>query len=273
MSSSLDGVSTATRPIDPVERSAPSTDPGGGGNAEIQAFEAAVEDLLKALESQRSGGGAAGSSSPAGSSPGAGPSSSGQSNAGDSAIPGSTPAGAPSTTAGGGGGVGTGTGGQTVNIDGGNANGHGVTERVDDNTGAAATFGWENAKGQLIGSLHLQNGQSGVFDVNAGGPDATSARLIKLNPDGSIPAQSNLDEQNVALGANGQVQNSADVSEITAGGDPTKITITANGKTVGNGAPGGAYVYPTQDQQSNPANNPMTMAMDTARSYDNDFTG
>ena len=63
------------------------------------------------------------------------------------------------------------------------------------------------------------------------------------------------------------------MSEITAGDDPTRITITdGNNKTVGNGAPGGAYLYPTQDQQADPANNPMTMAMDTSNVYTNDFS-
>ena len=164
-------------------------------------------------------------------------------------------------------------GGTTVNIDGGNAQGLGVTETVDNNTGSAATFGWENAQGQLVGTLDLQNGQAGTFDVNAAGADGKSARLIKLNSDGSIPVQSNLDEQNVTTNPNGTIQNSPDVSEITSGDDPTKITITdGTGKAVGNGAPGGAYLYPTQDQQVDPANNPMTMAMDTSNSYDNNFT-
>ena len=97
--------------------------------------------------------------------------------------------------------------------------------------------------------------------------------MIKLNADDTFPAQSNLDGQNVTTNPNGTIQNSPDVSEITSGNDPTKITITdGNGKTVGNGVPGGAYLYPMQDQQVDPANNPMTMAMDTSNSYDNNFT-
>ena len=107
--------------------------------------------------------------------------------------------------------------------------------------------------------------------MNAAGADCTSARLIKLNADGSIPAQSNLDEQNVTTNPNGTIQSSPDVSEITADNDPTRIMITSgNGKTVGNGVPGGAYLYPTQDQQTDPANNPMTMAVDKSNFYNNE---
>ena len=255
----------------------------GGPNSDIQAFEAAIEDLLAALRSQQGSGGgtdaspsdtmpvsAMATSTPSTSTPSTGTPSTGS-------IPSSTPPSTPtpsgstatSTTTG----ANDPSGGQVANIDGGNVDGVGVVEKVDNNTGAAAKFGWENSSGQLVGVLNLQNGQSGEFDVNAAGPDGKSARLIELNPDGTIPAQSNLDEQNVTLDPNGTIQNSPDVSEITAGSDPTKITITdGNGKTVGNGAPGGAYWYPTEDQQTNPADNPMTMAMDTSNFYNNDFT-
>jgi hypothetical protein len=271
---------------------------GGLSNAqsEIKQFEAAIAELLQALEQQQGGqsqagqpqGGQSGAPDGGGSSPAdaAAPSPGASPSAGSPAAPSpvddaaaptsaspatsspitSSPAGAPGTTP-------NAASGGSVAIDGGNASGHGVTEQVDNNTGSAARFGWENAQGQIVGELDLKNGQSGSFDVNADGPDATSARLIKLNPDGSIPAQSNLDEQNLAVNPNGSLQVSADVSEITAGSDPTQIQITDGaGKTVGNGAPGGAYLYPTEDQQSDPANNPMTMAMDTQAFYDNNFT-
>ncbi len=163
--------------------------------------------------------------------------------------------------------------GQNIDIDGGNVSGHGVVEQVDNNTGAAARFGWENAQGKVVGELDLQNGQKGTFKVNADGADGKSARLIKLNTDGSIPAQSNLDEQNVATNPNGSPQVSVDVSEITAGSDPTKIRITdGKRKSIGNGAPGGAYLYPTQDQITDPNQNPNTGAMDPSGFYDNNFT-
>ena len=32
------------------------------------------------------------------------------------------------------------------------------TEKVDNNTGGTATFGWDNPQGQLVGTLALQNG-------------------------------------------------------------------------------------------------------------------
>ncbi len=236
---------------------------GAGGRTTIEALEAVLEDFLKVLESGQASCGVSASSASA-SSEAMAPSVATASPVQASVSP-SLP---PSTT----GDVAM-QSGTTVNIDGGNANGLGVTEQVDNNTGSTATFGWENAQGQLAGTLDLRNGQSGTFDVNAAGADGTSARLIKLNADGSIPTQSNLDEQNVTTNPNGTIQSSPDVSEITAGNDPTKITITdGNGKTVGNGAPGGAYLYPTQDQQTDPANNPMTMAMDRSNVYNNDFT-
>lgn len=220
-----------------------------GTKATIEALEVVIEDFLKVLENGR-----------------ASSASTGPVTAPVSVAP-PPPSPAPAM---GGAGV---PGGTNVNIDGGNAQGLGVTETVANNTGAAAEFGWENAQGRLVGTLDLSNGQSGTFDVNAAGADGKSARLIKLDADGSIPVQSNLDEQNVTTNPNGSIQNSPDVSEITSGNDPIKITITdGNGKTVGNGAPGGAYLYPTQDQQVDPADNPMTMAMDTSNRYVNDFT-
>ncbi len=164
--------------------------------------------------------------------------------------------------------------GSSVDIDGGNVSGHGVIEQVDNNTGAAARFGWENAQGKLVGEQDLQQGQTGSFDVNADGPDGKSARLIKLNQDGSIPDSSNLDEANLAVNPDGSLQVSQDVSQITAGNDATQIQITdGNGQLSGNNAPGGAYQYPMQDQVPDPSGNPMKMAMDTSKFYDNNFTG
>ena len=243
---------------------------GAGEKATIEALEAVLEDFLAVLEdgqaSRNPGAPSASASSPASTFP----ASTSPEAPAPAASPIQTPVppSPPAATNGA-----ARPSGPVVDIDGGNAQGLGVTERVDNNTGAAARFGWENAQGRLVGTLDLQNGRSGTFDVSAAGADARSARLIKLNADGSIPTQSNLDEQNLTTNPNGTIQSSPDVSEITAGNDPIRITITdGNGKTVGNGAPGGAYLYPTQDQQADPANNPMTMAMDTSNVYNNDFT-
>ena len=254
-----------------------------GSQSALRQFEAAIADLLQALEQQqrqqpapqsdsgnndRAGGSGAGDAPAAEAVPTSALKSSAasipQASAAASAIYSTQPSSASSPF--------SASSGQTVNIDGGDASGHGVTEQVDNNTGSSALFGWENAQGQVVGELNLQNGQTGRFHVNAEGPDATSVRLIKLNRDGTIPAHSNIDEQNLAVNPNGSLQVSPDVSEITAASDPTQIQVTDGaGKTVGNGVSGGAYLYPTQDQESNPASNPMTMAMDTQSFYDNNF--
>ena len=153
--------------------------------------------------------------------------------------------------------------GQTVSIDGGSA----VTQRIVNNTGHEQKFAFlEN--GQVKGLLDLQAGQSGNFTYD----NAPSARIEEATASGAVLPDEALDELNTTDG-----KTSADVSKIDspsgAGGKPVNITITDGaGKSVGDGALGGDYWHPNDDQSRDPATNPMSMTLDPSRVYTNTFS-
>ncbi len=124
-----------------------------------------------------------------------------------------------------------------------------------------------------MGEARAAHGKHREYRVSA-----AEARLIKLNGDGSIPDASNLDTPISTKPTSPATRTARCRSRPTGArsrreADPTQIKITdGDGKSVGNGASGGACQYPTRDQVADPKGNPMTMAMDKSNFHDNSFS-